>query len=878
MILGMIPATSLPAFAAKDQFTTSVTGIEIICDEGYSFREEHNVYYLKGFSLSMISGTSKFKPDTYSSNSLYTDEACTTSLRNEPELGETYYFNVSVYKADTTNNITNSNSNIKINGFSNGKVLSTRTTDQGFFYCVCSALYGELTGGVKAVASGVKYDSEKGGYAPNFTTLKAVSTEGKELEHIVLDGNYHYYGATAGLLYKNRSYSTFSDKLTTEPQEGETYYSYFRLDSIDGNLNIEEDLVDIQIPGYKVEYLASYESDMGFTSLVVYKATKVSSVYVGGVCMYDGDYLAVGATKTQTTKPAGGYAYYKNGTLTLDNYSYTGKGYSYVDNGIARSAIIYASNDIEIKLVGTNNLTQKSYTNTACISGDANVSLTGAGTLNLQNAVWGIRCKSDLSIESGNLNVDACDFGVYSWDQEVIINGGSLKIDATKCAVDAYRGIEINGGSGIFRNTQDSVYNVLHAEYGSGPVTIDPLLLVMASTTADGELGVYVPANLANYKKIVIKTLGVYVGGVAMYDGDYLAVGATATQTTKPSGGYAYYEDGTLTLNNYSYEGKGYRYDSPNYYATVFSEHDLTVELVGTNSLKQTASDSDGIFVGVGDSREKLTIQGDGSLNVTSTYCCISAWGSITVNSGTVISTAPDGGKYKSSGIGSLGASVIINGGNVTVSGDYGLWSVGYCEINGGNVTATGTDRAIKYSTGFTIADGLNIQASTTVDGELVSYVKADNNTYKRVVIKPVPTHTVTFKVDTTTVATKTVENGKTVTAPADPVKDGYKFLGWYTDGGTKFDFTTPITGDINLTARYEEISGAVMYGDVNQDGKIDATDSLAILHAVVGKITLTDAQKVIADVNGDGEISATDALVILHFIVGKIEKFPVEE
>ena len=115
----------------------------------------------------------------------------------------------------------------------------------------------------------------------------------------------------------------------------------------------------------------------------------------------------------------------------------------------------------------------------------------------------------------------------------------------------------------------------------------------------------------------------VYVGGVAMYDGDYLAVGATATQTTKPSGGYAYYYDGTLTLNNYSYEGKGYRYGSDSgsvFYATVYAEHDLTVELVGTNSLKQTASESEGIRVGVFDSREKLTIQGDGSLNVTSTY------------------------------------------------------------------------------------------------------------------------------------------------------------------------------------------------------------------------------------------------------------------
>ena len=38
------------------------------------------------------------------------------------------------------------------------------------------------------------------------------------------------------------------------------------------------------------------------------------------------------------------------------------------------------------------------------------------------------------------------------------------------------------------------------------------------------------------------------------------------------------------------YEGKGYlRNSEDSYYATVYAEQDLTVELVGTNTLKQTA-------------------------------------------------------------------------------------------------------------------------------------------------------------------------------------------------------------------------------------------------------------------------------------------------
>ena len=75
-------------------------------------------------------------------------------------------------------------------------------------------------------------------------------------------------------------------------------------------------------------------------------------------------------------------------------------------------------------------------------------------------------------------------------------------MNAIDCAVNGSKGIEINGGRGIFRNTQEGVYSVLDSL--DGTVTIDPSLIVMASTTADGELGEYVAANHDSYEKIVI--------------------------------------------------------------------------------------------------------------------------------------------------------------------------------------------------------------------------------------------------------------------------------------------------------------------------------------------------------------------------------------
>ena len=67
-------------------------------------------------------------------------------------------------------------------------------------------------------------------------------------------------------------------------------------------------------------------------------------------------------------------------------------------------------------------------------------------------------------------------------------------------------------------------------------------------------------------------------------------------------------------------------------------------------------------------------------------------------------------------------------------------------------------------------------------------------------------------------------------------------------------------------------------YGDVNGDEELSATDALAILHAIVGKITFTEGQEIAADVDGNGEISSIDALLILQLIVGKFDKFPVEK
>ena len=84
---------------------------------------------------------------------------------------------------------------------------------------------------------------------------------------------------------------------------------------------------------------------------------------------------------------------------------------------------------------------------------------------------------------------------------------------------------------------------------------------------------------------------------------------------------------------------------------------------------------------------------------------------------------------------------------------------------------------------------------NTPITGNKTLYAKWNINSY-----------TVTFNSNGgTAVATKTVNYNSTVTRPSNPTKTGYTFGGWYTTSelATKYDFNTPITGNITLYAKW---------------------------------------------------------------------------
>lgn len=72
--------------------------------------------------------------------------------------------------------------------------------------------------------------------------------------------------------------------------------------------------------------------------------------------------------------------------------------------------------------------------------------------------------------------------------------------------------------------------------------------------------------------------------------------------------------------------------------------------------------------------------------------------------------------------------------------------------------------------------------------------------------------HSVTFKdaVDGNTIQSISVKNDGTVTLPSNPSKAGFKFLGWYSDEDTEFTAKTPVTADMTVYAKWENIIEAV--------------------------------------------------------------------
>ena len=201
---------------------------------------------------------------------------------------------------------------------------------------------------------------------------------------------------------------------------------------------------------------------------------------------------------------------------------------------------------------------------------------------------------------------------------------------------------------------------------------------------------------------------------------------------------------------------------------------------------------------------------------------------------------------------------------------DNGVMSaVVYRSIDGSSWTAEGSNVAspIMYASNVARLDG-NDYCLTAADGvaTLRSHASSD---------APKATHTVRYVTGTdASIPNATVDDGDALPLPADPTRDGYRFLGWYDSetGGNRLDGTNAVTSDITVYARWERIiptytlnydlnggNGTIASVTLNEGDKvkIPATDPTRDGHKFLGWFTKSDGgDKVTADTVMSGNMT----------------------
>ena len=165
-----------------------------------------------------------------------------------------------------------------------------------------------------------------------------------------------------------------------------------------------------------------------------------------------------------------------------------------------------------------------------------------------------------------------------------------------------------------------------------------------------------------------------------------------------------------------------------------------------------------------------------------------------------------------------------------------GVWSDGPAvAIVGEDTSIEATVNSVFAEEGgtITIADG-DFAGSLAVDSDPGSGITVNGGTFDA----PVPAEfvganlapttiaedgkytvktarTVAFTVDGATYTNIVVATGEAVSQPADPVSDAYAFTGW-TLNGSAYDFSSPVTADINLEATITSLAAATWIGGVS--------------------------------------------------------------
>ena len=223
-----------------------------------------------------------------------------------------------------------------------------------------------------------------------------------------------------------------------------------------------------------------------------------------------------------------------------------------------------------------------------------------------------------------------------------------------------------------------------------------------------------------------------------------------------------------------------------------------------------------------------------------------------------------------SSGGDAFGGGISDNGGTPAISGNVRITG---CTADGGKTDAVRMSYRSSISGGTfdgsvsndgTISGGTfngrvvnsNMITNGTFNGEVVNEGTISGGTFNGVVTSYVTISegaisgvTVTYQVNGAHYVTQIVPSGSAAIKPVDLAKPGYSFDGWYTSDGAQWNFTTAVTENITLTARW-----TLKAQEVSNEQELTAAlaDSANGVVRLTADITITAGLKITRDVTVD--------------------------
>ena len=231
------------------------------------------------------------------------------------------------------------------------------------------------------------------------------------------------------------------------------------------------------------------------------------------------------------------------------------------------------------------------------------------------------------------------------------------------------------------------------------------------------------------------------------------------------------------------------------------------------------------------------------------------------------------GGQFNMSGGKIIGCTAVANqwgfafGGGIRNDGEYNNSNVGRTTLSGtaeirdchakggfdlygggvsdaGTLTISGDVKIIGCTAGGMDSDAMYVNAnngSSVTGGTFYGSIKDPGNKVSGI--------TVTYKANGGIYATQIVPSGSAAIKPVDLAKHGYTFDGWYTSDGAQWDFTTAVTENITLTARW-----TLKAQEVSNEPELTAAlaDSANGVVRLTADITITAGLKITRDVTVD--------------------------